>query len=85
MDKIMSARVDESVAQRIDILAKKLKTTKKAVIENAIRQYAEKVEAEQSMDILEYTCGSWQREESAADTVQHIRGKMRKAQERHKR
>ena len=85
MDKIMSARVDESVAQRIDILAKKLKTTKKAVIENAIRQYAEKVEAEQNMDILEYTCGSWRREESAADTVQHIRGKMRKAQERHKR
>ena len=85
MDKIMSARVDESVAQRITVLAKKLKTTKKAVIENAIRQYAEKVEAEQKMDILEYTCGSWRREESAADTVQHIRGKMRKAQERHKR
>jgi hypothetical protein len=85
MDKIMSARVDESVAHSIDVLAKKLKITKKAVIENAIRQFAEKVEAEQNVDILEYTCGSWRREESAADTVLRIREKMRKAQERHKK
>lgn len=85
MDKIMSARIDESVAQRIDVLAKKLKISKKAVIENAIRQYAETVEAEQDMDILETTCGAWQREEPAAETVLQIREKMRKAQERHKR
>ena len=44
MDKIMSTRIDEAVVKRIEMLAKKLNTTKKAVIENAVGYYAEKTE-----------------------------------------
>lgn len=85
MDKIMSTRIDETVIQHIGLLAKKLGTTKKAVLENAVRFYSEKVVAEQDFDILAHTFGSWQRDESAAETVQSIKDTMRKSQERHKR
>jgi predicted transcriptional regulator len=77
--------MDEAVIQRIGMLAKKLGTSKKAVLENAIRQYAEKMEAEFDTDILEHTCGSWHRDESAADTVRSIKEAMRKSQARYKR
>lgn len=85
MDKIMSTRMDEAVIQRIGMLARKLGTSKKAVMENAVRYYAEKIEAEQGLDILSHTFGSWQRDESAAETVKLIKDAMRKSQERHKR
>ncbi len=85
MDKIMSARIDEAVIQHIGMLAKRLGTSKKAVLENAIRYYAEKIETEQGFDVLTATFGSWQRDESAAETVQTIKDIMRKSQERYKR
>ena len=85
MDKIMSTRMDEAVIQRIALLAKKLGTSKKAIIENAVRNYAEKIEADQGIDVLTQTFGSWQRNESAAETVTSIKNAMRKSQERHKR
>ena len=85
MDKIMSTRMDEAVIRHIDLLAKKLKTSKKAVLENAVRYYADKIEADQGFDVLTHTFGCWQRNESAAETVQTIKNAMRKSQERHKR
>lgn len=42
MDKILSARVDESVIKKIGTLALTLRMTKKAVIEAAVRAYSEK-------------------------------------------
>jgi predicted transcriptional regulator len=85
MDKIMSTRMDESVIRHIGMLAKKLGTSKKAVLENAVRYYAEKIEAEQGFDVLTDTFGSWQRDESAAETVAAVKETMRKSQERFKR
>ena len=85
MDKIMSTRMDEAVIQHIGILAKKLGTSKKAVLENAVRQYAEKIEAELNFDILAHTLGSWQRNESATETARSVKDTMRQAQERYKR
>ena len=73
MDKIMSTRMDEAVIQHIGILAKKLGTSKKAVLENAVRQYAEKIEAELKFDILTLTLGSWQRDESATETIRSVK------------
>ena len=84
MDKIMSTRMDEAVIRHIGLLAKKLGTSKKAVLENAVRYYVEKIEAEQDFDVLTHTFGSWQRDESATETVQTIKEKMRKSQERYK-
>jgi hypothetical protein len=85
MDKIMSTRIDEDVIRHIGMLAQRLGTSKKAVIENAIRHYLEKVDADQGFDILTHTFGSWQRDESAAETVHTIKETMRKSQERYKR
>ncbi|MBW1817809.1 MAG: hypothetical protein JRJ60_11715 [Deltaproteobacteria bacterium] len=69
MDKIMSTRMDEAVIQRIGILAKRLGMSKKAVLENAVRHYVEKIEAEQGLDILSHTFGSWQRDEEAGSAM----------------
>ena len=85
MDKIMSTRIDEAVIRHIGMLAKKLGTSKKAVLENAVRHYVEKIEAEQGFDVLTHTFGSWQRDKSAAETVRGIKETMRKSQERYKR
>ena len=85
MDKIMSTRIDEAVIRHIGMLAKRLGTSKKAVLENAVRHYVEKIEDEQGFDVLTHTFGSWQRDKSAAETVRTIKETMRKSQERHKR
>ena len=85
MDKIMSTRIDEAVIRHIGMLAKKLGTSKKAVLENAVRCYVEKIETEQGFDVLTDTFGSWQRDKSAAETLQTIKDNMRKSQERFKR
>ena len=85
MDKIMSTRMDEAVIRHIDMLAKRLGTSKKAVLENAVRYYVEKIEAEQDFDVFTHTFGSWRRDKSAAETVHTIKDTMRKSQERYKR
>jgi len=51
----MSTRLDEAVIRHIGMLAERLGTSKKAVLENAIRDYAEKIEAEQGFDVLTHT------------------------------
>jgi predicted transcriptional regulator len=81
----MSTRIDEAVIRNIDMLAKKLGTSKKAILENAVRYYVEKIETEQGFDVLTDTFGSWQRDTSAAETAQTIKDTMRISQERYKR
>ena len=85
MDKIMSTRMDEAIIRRIGMLATKLGMSKKAVIENAVLYYAEKIETERDFDILSHTFGSWKRDEPAAETVGKIKDTMRRSQERYKR
>ncbi len=85
MDKIMSTRIDEAVARHISMLADRLGTSKKAVIENAVRYYLEKIEKDEGFDLLSDTFGSWQRSEPEAETVRAIKDTMRKSQERYKR
>jgi len=58
MDKIFSARIDESVTNHISSLARRLRTSKKKVIENAIESYAAQVDKEQDFDVFEHTCGA---------------------------
>jgi predicted transcriptional regulator len=83
MDKVLSARVDEAVVRRIANLARRLHTTKKAVIEGAIQMYAAKVEQESELDVLEETLGAWAREESASQTVKRAREAFRDSMRRH--
>jgi predicted transcriptional regulator len=85
MDKILSARLDESIVRRIGRLAQKLHTTKKAVIEAAILSYAEKSWPEQDLDIWEETHGAWQRRESPPETVQQARQAFRESMKRYQK
>ncbi len=85
MNKIMSTRMDEAVIRNIGMLAKRLGTSKKEVLENAVRYYVEKIESEKDFDVLTHTFGSWQRDKSADKTVHTIKDAMRKSQERYKR
>jgi predicted transcriptional regulator len=85
MDKIISARVDEWVARRIGLLAQQLGTSKKRVLENAIRQYADSVERDRQKDVLDHTFGAWNRSEAPETTVERSREAFRRSMlKRHK-
>ena len=83
MDKILSTRVDESVADRIGSLARRLRTSKKKVIETAIEIYATQIDEEQNFDVFEHTCGAWSREESAQETIVKARKAFQQSIQRH--
>ena len=82
MDKVLSARVDESVVRCIGLLAQQLNTSKKKVIETAIERYAEQIAAEHNVDVLDRTFGAWKREETAAATVSASRKAFRDSMSR---
>ena len=83
MDKIFSARVDESTVRRIGILAQRLNTTKKNIIESAIEVYASRIEEEYSLDVLDLTFGAWRREEAEPVVVDESRKAFRRSMIRH--
>ena len=85
MDKVFSARVDESIVSRIGVLARELNTTKKSIIEEAIHLLSEKVEKEHNVDILDLTCGAWARKESPQSTVRRARKPFSSSMTRHHR
>lgn len=85
MDTVISARIDESVAGRIRVLAHRLHTSKKSVIEKAILLYANEVEGMERQDVLGETSGIWHRKESAARTVEKARESFRGSMARHHR
>lgn len=84
MDKILSARVDESVANRIGLLPRRLRTSKKKIIDSAIERYAAQVDKEQDFDVFEHTCGAWQRRGSPEQTVVKVRKAFRDSMKRHR-
>ena len=85
MDKVFSARIDESVVGCISNLAAQLHSTKKQVIERAIELFAEQVGREQKTDLLEQSFGAWTREESLKESVDTSRAAFRTSMERSRR
>ena len=83
MDKVLSARVDESVVSKIAVLARELHTTKKRIIEGAIALFAEKVEADHKVDLLDLTFGAWTRDETPESTVSRSRRAFSDSMARH--
>lgn len=81
MDKIISSRLDETVINQIALLAKELGTSKKAVIESAIRLYAQIIK--QQTNAFDASCGAWQRDETPEETLQHSREAFRRSMMRH--
>ncbi len=85
MDRIISARVDETAAARIGALARRLGVSKKKVLERAIEALAEQVDRDTPSDVFEQTCGAWQRKESPAQTVAAVREAFGESMERRRR
>jgi len=85
MDKILSARIDEEIIHKINLIASELKTTKKKVIENAILEYADKIGKEGQIDVLELTLGAWNRDEETEETISSIKGAFKQTMERHQK
>ncbi len=84
MDRILSARVDESTVHWIRSLAHRLRTSQKKVIEEAIHLYAQKIDSEAAVDVFAQTCGAWQREETADQITDGARTAFRLSMEKHK-
>jgi predicted transcriptional regulator len=73
MDKIMSARVDEDIIRQIGVLAKQLDTTKKNIIERAVKLFSQKMEKEIETGVFDQTFGTWRRNEKTEVTVRRAR------------
>lgn len=84
MDKILSARVEEAVIRTIGLLARKLGTSKKAVIERAVTELAANLDRD-GLDPLQLSCGAWQRDETPEETVDRARDAFRGDMQRHHR
>ena len=85
MDKILSARIDEMVLNKIALLAHKLRVSKKKVIEGAVQMYAQKMESTEDMGVFEQTSGAWKRNESIDQTVNQGKSSFRKSIGRHQK
>jgi len=83
MDKVLSARIDESAAALLDELSRKLRRSKKSILEDALRGYAEHAAGGAPLDLIDETRGAWERDESAADTVRAARAAFRSSLGRH--
>lgn len=83
MDRILSARVDEAVVNSIGSLARRLRTSKKKILERAVETYAARINQEEAFDVFEQTCGAWSRRESAEQLVKSARKAFRDAMRRH--
>ncbi len=79
MDKILSARVDEMILNKISFLAQKLHVSKKKVIEGAVEMYVQKMESTGDRNIFEQTSGAWKRKEPIDQTVSHAKSVFRKS------
>ena len=83
MDKILSARIDDSKLRVLDELSKRLHKSKKSILEEAIEQYA-RDKKDEGFDILKETSGCWNRKESAAETAEKIRSRFSKSFSRYR-
>ena len=85
MDRILSARIDEEIAILLDALSHKHHKSKKKILEEALRGYAEHGSGEPPFDVLKETWGAWNRRESAATTLRKARSAFRNSLARRSR
>ena len=83
MDKIFSARIQESVLAIIERISDELHISKKKVIEEAVRKLWENVHQKGSPDFFSKSFGAWRREESPETLIKKSRAAVRKSFERH--
>lgn len=83
MDRVFSARIDDAVYRKINDLADKMHSSKKAVLEKAVTLLGKQVQRKTGSDVFDETCGAWKRRESVAETVAGIRGAFKRSFRRH--
>lgn len=83
MDKILSARIDETVLNYISQLANTLHISKKKIIEDAIKKYANNLKAEQTLRPFKQSFGLWKSKEAPSETAGRIRREFQKSMLRH--
>jgi hypothetical protein len=82
MDKVFSTRLDESVIVLLDELAEARSTSKKKLLEEAIRSMAENTEGCRPADVFARTSGAWRRRESPQRTIDRARSAFRDSMKR---
>lgn len=85
MQKILSARIDESSIEELERSARQLGISKKQFLEEAIRLRAREAEGQGVQDVWSETLGAWRRRACPAATVRAAREAFNKAFERHQR
>ncbi len=85
MDKVLSARVDETVLEELNRVIKQRGITKKQFLEEAIRGHAARTGAAAAPDVWAETCGIWQRPESVPTTIRRARAALESSMRRHQR
>ncbi len=83
MDKVLSTRIDEQIAQTLDSLAITQRTSKKRIVDEAIRLHSETVE--QKPDPLEQSFGAWRRTEAPDELHRRIRAAFEDSMHRHQK
>ena len=83
MERIMSTRIDESVVALIDRIAWEKKLTKKRIIEEAVKNFWQKIKGEKELDIFPDSFGAWKRDELVEETVQKSRIAFNQSMQRH--
>jgi hypothetical protein len=84
MDKVLSARVDQAIAEELDRMSRRLGLSKKQLLEEAILLRARSA-GTISDDVWKDTCGAWRRREAPATTVRTNRREFEASMRRHHR
>ena len=83
MDKVLSTRINEEIAQTLDGLAVTLRMSKKRIVEDAIRLYSEAVT--ERPDPVEQSFGAWRRTEAPEELHRRARAAFDDAMHRHQK
>lgn len=83
MQKIMSTRIDESVLAMIDRIAREKNLSKKTIVEEAIKNFWQKINDEKDVDFFQNSFGAWKRDESTEETVRKSRLAFNQSMHRH--
>ena len=82
MQKVFSARLDESVLDEMERVTRRLKMTKRRFLEQAIQRQAKELAEQEESDVWGETLGAWTRREKPATTIRRAREAFRGTFER---
>jgi hypothetical protein len=85
MQKVFSARLDESVLNEMERATRERRMTKRRFLEEAIRLRAAQLRGEDDRDVWAETLGAWQRNERPETSVRAARRAFQRSITRHHR